>query len=69
LYSLSKIALNRRYAAGESVAINVAQQHLVTCGRCYLRNSMAHRAGAYDAYNFDGLRSYTRVQSFALVLC
>jgi hypothetical protein len=34
-----------------------------------LRDSMAHGAGADDPYSFDSLRSYTRVQSFALVLC
>ena len=69
LNSLGKIAFDRLDAARERIAINVAKQDLVACGRSHLRNAVAHGACAYDADRFNCLRSDARFQSFALVLC
>src|ERR1700730_9685571 len=80
LFSFSKIAFNRLYAARERIEINVSEQDLVACRRSHLRNSVAHSACAYDAYSFNrgprpgspagvvvGLRSDARFQSFSQV--
>ena len=65
LYSFSKIALNRLYAARERIEINVSKQDLVACGRSHLSNAVAHSACAYDADCFNGLRSDAGFQSFS----